>query len=227
MISPLRQWNRWLLQIRVLHILIHQLQWCRTEHQPENDRYVLHPEASRRPSRTIVSWTVKNSVLYGQWKKCHITSIVVNSLSSQSIAVILPSDKATPPTVGSTVATTVIVSKRLNVAARRSTQMQIVYHAYHCRRRRRLKPRVSAIIDTFYEGQLETLPVIADMVRRMTQTDPVLSQVYEFTVKGWPDKVAPDLQPYWIRRNELFTSQGCLTWVYELWYPSEYSNNYL
>ena len=94
--------------------------------------------------------------------------------------------------------------------------MQIVYHAYHCRRRRRLKPRVSAIIDTFYEGQLETLPVIADMVRRMTQTDPVLSQVYEFTVKGWPDKVAPDLQPYWIRRNELFTSQGCLTWVYEL-----------
>jgi len=41
------------------------LQFCRTEHQPENDRYVLHPEASRRRSKTIVSWTVRDSVLYG------------------------------------------------------------------------------------------------------------------------------------------------------------------
>jgi len=67
-------------------------------------------------------------------------------------------------------------------------------------------------IDAFYDSQMEVLSVTADMVRRHTRTDPELSQVYEFLQVGWPKTVPDNLQPYFRRRHELSSSQGCLIW---------------
>ena len=41
--------------------------------------------------------------------------------------------------------------------------------------------------------QFDPLPVTVDNVRRETQRDPVLTQVYEMTSKGWLYNQNPDL----------------------------------
>ena len=45
-------------------------------------------------------------------------------------------------------------------------------------------------------------PVTEDNVRRETQRDPVLAQVYEMTTKGWPYNQDPELNPFFIRRDQ-------------------------
>jgi hypothetical protein len=71
--------------------------------------------------------------------------------------------------------------------------------------------RVSSI-DLFYEQQLESLPVTADMVRRCTRTDVELSQVYDYVLSGWPKVTASNLKAFYSRRNELSVTQGCIVW---------------
>ena len=49
--------------------------------------------------------------------------------------------------------------------------------------------------------QFDPLPVTVDNVRRETQRDPVLAQVYEMTSKGWPHNPDPALNPYFVRKG--------------------------
>jgi hypothetical protein len=76
-------------------------------------------------------------------------------------------------------------------------------------------------IDAFYNEQFETLPVTTDTIHRHTRTDRQLSQVYEFTLSGWPRQVTSDLQSYCNRRLEISTSQGCLLWGNRVIIPSK------
>ena len=85
---------------------------------------------------------------------------------------------------------------------------------------------VSAI-DAFYVNQLDTLPVTADMIRKATRTDPESSQVYSFVESGWPKVIPPNLQPYFIRRNELSLSQGCIVWGTRVVIPTYYRQQLL
>ena len=56
-------------------------------------------------------------------------------------------------------------------------------------------------------------PVDALKVKQWTARDPVLSQVMQFVLQGWPPVVEDaQLQPYFTRRNELSVQAGCLLW---------------
>ena len=62
---------------------------------------------------------------------------------------------------------------------------------------------------------LETTPVSADQIKHWTARDPLLSQVLNYVMKGWPEELGPEqkpLQPYWSRRTELSALDGCLLW---------------
>ena len=62
---------------------------------------------------------------------------------------------------------------------------------------------------------METLnnsPTSSVDIARWTRREPLLSQVYKFTLDGWPQKWATELQPYALRRYELSAHQGCILW---------------
>ena len=67
-----------------------------------------------------------------------------------------------------------------------------------------------------YEPCLETInasPVDAAKVKLWTTRDPVLSQVLQFVLYGWPLSVEEEaLKPYFVRREELSVHAGCLLW---------------
>ena len=51
---------------------------------------------------------------------------------------------------------------------------------------------------------LAITPVDATKVKQWTARDPVMSQVQQFVLHGWPSTVEDNaLKPYFIRRNEL------------------------
>ena len=60
--------------------------------------------------------------------------------------------------------------------------------------------------------QFDPLPVTVENIRRETQKDPVLAQVYEMSSKGWPHCRDPTLQPYFVRKDEITLQSGCLVW---------------
>ena len=61
--------------------------------------------------------------------------------------------------------------------------------------------------------QLEALPVCVDNIADWTASDPVLQQVLWKVQQGWGDKCpVPDLQPFYIRRDELSMHNGCILW---------------
>lgn len=67
-------------------------------------------------------------------------------------------------------------------------------------------------VGVFNLMQFDPLPVTVDNVRRETQKDPVLAQVYEMTSKGWPYNQNPELNSFFTRRDEITLQSGCLMW---------------
>ena len=60
--------------------------------------------------------------------------------------------------------------------------------------------------------KLDEAPVTAKQVT-LTRRDPVMAKVYHYIQNGWPTRVdEPALNPYWTRRLELSTLNGCVTW---------------
>ena len=60
---------------------------------------------------------------------------------------------------------------------------------------------------------INTSPVDATKVKLWTSHDPVLSQVLQFVLHGWPMAVDEEaLKPYFARREELSVHAGCLLW---------------
>lgn len=67
--------------------------------------------------------------------------------------------------------------------------------------------------DIFHFSHLDDLPVMAEDISRETKKDPVLVRVLDYTLNGWPNHVTEEgLKPYFQRREELSTDQGCLLW---------------
>ena len=57
------------------------------------------------------------------------------------------------------------------------------------------------------------LPVSSVDIAKFTRRDPTLSRVYELTLNGWPAAATADnLKPYFQRRHELSTENGCILW---------------
>lgn len=61
--------------------------------------------------------------------------------------------------------------------------------------------------------RLEALPMCADYIADWTASDPVLQQVLRRVQQGWGEKCPdPSLQPFFMRRDELSTHNGCILW---------------
>ncbi len=67
----------------------------------------------------------------------------------------------------------------------------------------------------FTSVQTETLPVTSAQTQRETRRDPLLTTVFDLTMKGWPAGGDPQLLDYSIRREQLSITQGC-----DVWYQS-------
>ena len=63
----------------------------------------------------------------------------------------------------------------------------------------------------FFEAGVVT-DVTAEMIKKKTQVDPVLSLVYRYIQSGWPSVVDADMIPYKIRNDQLTIHQGCILW---------------
>ena len=62
----------------------------------------------------------------------------------------------------------------------------------------------------FNIGQINTLPVSACLVQRVTQRDAILSKVYFYIKNGWPAKVDKEIQPYFLLKEELSIEGNCV-----------------
>ena len=61
--------------------------------------------------------------------------------------------------------------------------------------------------------RLEVMPVKADHIAAWTASDPVLHQVLRRVQQGWGDRCpGKSLEPFYVRRNELSTHNGCISW---------------
>ena len=61
--------------------------------------------------------------------------------------------------------------------------------------------------------QMDDNPFTAQQVKYFIARDPCLLQVLTYVQKGWPDRVQQEqLKPYWHRRTELTSHDGCLLW---------------
>jgi hypothetical protein len=67
-------------------------------------------------------------------------------------------------------------------------------------------------VEEFHVSQFSMLPVTCQHVRKATQRESILTQVYEHVMKGWHDNKDANLQPFYSRRNELTVHQGCIMW---------------
>ncbi|KAL5496662.1 hypothetical protein EMCRGX_G012995 [Ephydatia muelleri] len=80
----------------------------------------------------------------------------------------------------------------------------------------KVKPSASEVQSTdFTVCQLNLLPVTSKELAAATRSDPELSRLLNFTLKGWPavhTEESMTLQPYWTRRGELTVECGCLLW---------------
>lgn len=67
----------------------------------------------------------------------------------------------------------------------------------------------------FYFSHVGELTITSGDIGKATHTDRLLSRVQEYITNGWPNKL-PDseaeLNPFFVRRNELSVDQGCVTW---------------
>ena len=64
----------------------------------------------------------------------------------------------------------------------------------------------------FNISQLEALPITVRHLRAATHSDILLSKVYRYTKRGWPQRVSQALRPFYERRSELTVEEGCLLW---------------
>ena len=78
-------------------------------------------------------------------------------------------------------------------------------------------------------NQVNQLPVTAKAISRETQWDPILSRVKKFTMEGWPleEDVGPEFLPFFRRRNELTSEEGCLLWGIRTVVPRKFQSQIL
>lgn len=72
--------------------------------------------------------------------------------------------------------------------------------------------RDKEFITIFNTSQVQALPVSCLDIRRATCRDPILSKIFHYVQKGWPQEVGQELQMYANRKTELSIESGCLLW---------------
>ena len=75
------------------------------------------------------------------------------------------------------------------------------------------------------EHQLQSLPIQAPDIKVATSKDPTLSQVYSYTMRGWPNtahSIPEKVKPYFSKRLQLSVTNGCLLWGLRVIVPPQY-----
>ena len=69
------------------------------------------------------------------------------------------------------------------------------------------------VVCAIEEQQLDCLPIQACDIQKATMQDPVISQVYSYTLNGWPalSKVPDKIKPFFNKRFELTVNNTCYT----------------
>lgn len=66
------------------------------------------------------------------------------------------------------------------------------------------------------------IPIELKDIDESTQNDPILSQVYKYVLNGWPPKVSPEINSYFLKRNSLSTESNCLYYIDRVIIPEKY-----
>ena len=94
----------------------------------------------------------------------------------------------------------------------------------------RLPPLEESITDEceiYRVSYVDDLPVDSSDISDKTRRDPILLQVLEYVLTGWPNHVDRGLQPFFTKREELSTERGCLLWGSRVLIPSIYHQTVL
>ena len=76
--------------------------------------------------------------------------------------------------------------------------------------------------------QLASVPLTATQIRNMTDRDPVLTKVKQYTQNGWPNNIKDEqLRPYSSKRDELSLEDGILLWGNRVVVPPQARNTVL
>ena len=71
----------------------------------------------------------------------------------------------------------------------------------------------AAAIAMFKVSFIDELPITASDIAEETSKDSVLSLIYKYVMEGWPQRgVEDNLKPFYHRKDQLTTDQGCLLW---------------
>jgi len=84
------------------------------------------------------------------------------------------------------------------------------------------------IVCALEEQQFQALPIHQTDIKAATAKDPVLSQVYSFCARGWPTtshSLNKKLIPFFNKRLQLTTQNGCLLWSLRVVIPSIYQKS--
>ena len=72
---------------------------------------------------------------------------------------------------------------------------------------------------------MDNLPLRGKDITEATKQDPVLSQVFNYTLHGWPNNasaVPKNILPYFHKRTQLTLRNGCLIWGLRVVIPQKY-----
>ena len=86
------------------------------------------------------------------------------------------------------------------------------------------------IVCAVEEQQLEKLPLKGKDIKDATEQDSTLSQVFNYTLHGWPNNVAAvpkNVQPYFSKRTQLTLRNGCLIWGLRVVIPQKHRQEVL
>ena len=81
------------------------------------------------------------------------------------------------------------------------------------------------IVCALEEHQLQSLSIQASDIRVATSKDPTLSQVYSYTMRGWPNtahSMQEEVKPFFSKRLQLSVTNGCLLWGLRVIVPPQY-----
>ena len=67
--------------------------------------------------------------------------------------------------------------------------------------------------------KIDSTPISVSQICTWTCRDLLLSKVYCFVQFGWPTSVPAELQPYFVKRDELSITDQCLLWGSRLVIP--------
>ena len=89
------------------------------------------------------------------------------------------------------------------------------------------KTTTSTIKNENFMTELSYSPVTSKEVADFSKKDPVIANVIDYVLSGWPSKVQEQFKPYLYRKNKLSVESDCLIWGNRVIIPFHLRNKIL